>query len=152
MNNREENDFFKILNLEKNLPCTGGSEYKNICSKTINVKDLVVRQAKNSPFDNIDLQRNQRIQSSRADRPPTPVQPVKLDERDKEMTSLKETVGRLQGQLKESQDERDFTNREAQRLFAQNNSLMGKMGELSSELAMKVQYIIKQEQTMQGLH
>lgn len=43
MNNREENDFFKILNLEKNLPCTGGSEYKNICSKTINVKDLVAR-------------------------------------------------------------------------------------------------------------
>jgi hypothetical protein len=53
---------------------------------------------------------------------------VKPDERERELVNLRETVGRLQGQLKETQDERNFSSREAQRLFAENNSLMGKMG------------------------
>lgn len=143
LNNREENDFFKILNLEKNLPCTG-SDYRNICSKTINVKDLVAREAK-TPFDNIDLQqqRNQRTHSSRPERLPndTPT----TDERERELNTLKETVGRLQetvcrlqGQVKEREDERDFAKGEAQRMFGDNNALVGKMGELSSELGMKV--------------
>jgi hypothetical protein len=110
MNNREDNDFFKILNLEKNLPCSSGPDYKNTCSKTINVKDLVAREAKTSPFDAIEFQRNQRTQSSRGERPVV-VDSVRVDEKEKELASLREVLGRLQGQLKETQEERDFTNR-----------------------------------------
>ena len=67
MNNGEDNDnFFKILNLEKNLPCSTGTDIKSSYSKTVAMKDNIVKTSKNTnPFEAIELQRNQKIQSSR---------------------------------------------------------------------------------------
>ena len=67
MNNGEDNDnFFKILNLEKNLPCSSGTDIKSSYSKIVAMKDNIVKTSKNiNPFEAIELQRNQKIQSSR---------------------------------------------------------------------------------------
>lgn len=67
MNNGEDNDnFFKILNLERNLPCSSGTDIKSSYSKTVAMKDNIIKASKTiNPFEAIDLQRNQKIQSSR---------------------------------------------------------------------------------------
>ena len=67
MNNGEDNDnFFKILNLERNLPCSSETDIKNSYSKTVAMKDNIIKASKNTnPFEAIQLQRNQKIQSSR---------------------------------------------------------------------------------------
>jgi hypothetical protein len=108
MNNKEDNDhFFRILNLEKNLPCSSGQEYKGSTSKTVNIKDFIAKESKPSPFEAIEIQRNQRTQSSRAERPII-AESARNDEKEKEITNLKETVSTLQTQLKEAKEERDF--------------------------------------------
>jgi hypothetical protein len=67
MNNGEDNDnFFKILNLERNLPCSSGADIKSSYSKTVTMKDNIVKASKNiNPFDAIELQKNQKTHSSR---------------------------------------------------------------------------------------
>lgn len=98
-NNREESDhYFKILNLERNLPCASNAEFRNTCSKTVNLKDNIVKECKGpSPFEAIDLQRN-RVQSSRGgERCPDS---SKTDEKDKEIGYLKETITAIQQELR----------------------------------------------------
>lgn len=116
-NNREESDhYFKILNLERNLPCAANSDFKNTCSKTVNLKDNIVKECKGpSPFEAIDLQRN-RVQSSRGGE--RCVDNLKNEEKDKEIGYLKETINSIQQELRETKEERDFTKNEAQKLFA----------------------------------
>ena len=97
-NNREESDhYFKILNLERNLPCASNAEFRNTCSKTVNLKDNIVKECKgSSPFEAIDLQRN-RVQSSRGERCQDN---SKTDEKDKEIGYLKETITSIQQELR----------------------------------------------------
>lgn len=102
-NNREESDhYFKILNLERNLPCASNAEFRNTCSKTVNLKDNIVKECKGpSPFEAIDLQRN-RVQSSRGgERCP---ESSKTDEKDKEIGYLKETITAIQQELRETKE------------------------------------------------
>ena len=55
MNNGEDNDnFFKILNLERNLPCSSETDIKNSYSKTVAMKDNIIKASKNTnPFEAI---------------------------------------------------------------------------------------------------
>ena len=149
-NNREESDhYFKILNLERNLPCTSNSEFRNTCSKTVNLKDNIVKECKGpSPFEAIDLQRN-RVQSSRGGE--KCADSAKTEEKEKEIGYLKETINSMQQELRETREERDFTKNEVQKLFAEKNTLISKMTELSNELGYKVDLVMQQDSKLKKM-